>query len=1251
MRLLIDLQAAQSESRFRGIGRQSRSLAKAILTRSSGHDISILLNGSLRQNIEELRAEFASLLPRDHVLTFRIPGSVAEQAPENLWRTRSAEFLREAFIARHQPDILHISSIFEGFLDDAVTSIGMLEAPHATSATLHDLIPLFNRQTYLADEGPRRHYLRRAQALKRADLLLAVSESARGEAIDFLNVGSERVVVIQCGVEEHFRQLHLSPAEADLLRMRYGLRKRFILYVGAVDPRKNVSLLLHAFSTLSPEIRSMHCLAFAGALADEERRRVRAIAARYGIQVGELIFCEQVPEHDLVQLYNCCELFVFPSKHEGFGLPVLEAMACGAPTLAANSTSLPEVVGRSDLLFDPDKSADLVAKMQAALSDTGFRQAMRSWGLKRASEFSWDEGARRALHAFETLHNRRNWQPQPRRAVSLARRQSLAFLSPLPRDRSGISEYSARLLPELARYYEIECIINYTIVTDEWVKANYALRDVAWFERNAARYDRILYSIGNSHFHSHMLGLLERFPGVVLLHDFFLSDLIDWMSSSGLLPPDEFLRQLYMTHGMTGLLAARDEGHLRAVERFACNDIVFRNASGVIVHSKYAVDRARELFGNRVADELVVIPQLHAGVGTSDREAARDRLGIGTDDFLVCSFGLITRRKLSRRLFDAWTASSLHHQTDAVLVFVGGIADTSYGDDLESAVRAQGGASRVAVTGYVSSQLYRDYLSAADLAVQLRTESRGETSAAILDCLTTGVPVIINAHGPAAEIPDDAVCKLPDDFALTELPQRIEFFRANRGAAQALGQRGRMYVMQHHDPARIGEAFHTAIEGFARKSAVAQQRALLSALSDFNAPVSPTKNDEVQLAIAIGRNSGRTGLRQILCDVTVLAEQDAKTGIQRVVRAILIALLQSPPRDFRVEPIRIKDGGYLYARHFAEHAFEIRAAVLPDAPVDYADGDVYLAIDWVPDRLPQVRKWLEGFRDAGGKIIFVVYDLLPLLMPQYFPDFMAEVTQRWFEAAISVADQFVCISRTVAHDVERFALALGEQRKSAVGINFFHIGSDLAASLPTRGLPADADEILSATRARKSFLMVGTVEPRKKHRQVVQGFDALWKQGADICLVIVGKRGWMADGVAELINQSRQRGKCLFWLQNISDEMLDKLYTNASALIAASMGEGFGLPLIEAAKHKVPLIARDIPVFREVAGTHAFYFDGDEPEDVSKAILDWLKLEKGVGTPRSDTMPHQSWKEATEQMLQAIFGDQPYKRVTFGTKE
>ena len=1246
MKLLIDLQGAQSESRFRGIGRSSRSISKAIIARSGGHDISILLNGALQQNAEALRAEFAPLLPPEHILTFQIPAPVAEQFPKNSWRNQAADLIREAFIAHHQPDIVFVTSVFEGFLDDAVTAIKPLSAPHATAATLHDLIPLINPDRYLIDEGYRRHYLRRVQSLKRADLLLAVSASARNEALEHLNVAPEIVSVMGSGVEEQFRQLHLAPAQTESLLMRYNLPRSFILCVGAADPRKNVSLLMEAFALLPADMRAAHCLAFAGPLPEEERRRLLTIGARFGIQGSELVFCSHVPDSDLVQLFNTCALFVFPSRHEGFGLPVLEAMACGAPMLAADSTSLPEIVDRADLLFDPDDAPGLAHRMQAVLGDHGFRQTLRGWGLQRASQFTWDGCAGRVMEAFDALHERRNTQPGAKPAA-LARRKTMAFLSPLPSDRSGISGYSARLLPELARYYDIECIIDDTHVTDPWILANYTLRDVAWFRRNASSYDRILYSVGNSSFHGHMLELVSQYPGVVILHDFFLSDLLDYLCNTGSLPPEEFLRELYLTHGLTGMLAERQFGRLEALKRFACNDVVFRNATGVIVHSNYVVDRACDLYGGNVAGMMAVVPFLQVGTANLDRAEARTRLGIGPNEFLVCSFGLITARKLSQEIFDAWLGSSLDHRDDAVLVFVGDSSGGPYGDALAATIAAHLGRSRIMMTGYASPELYRDYLAAADLAVQLRAESRGETSAAVLDCLAAGLAVVVNAHGPAIEWPDDVVSKLPDQFEPAELSARLEHFHADRNAALGLGCRGREYVIQHHHPARIGQAFHAEIERFEQDSSGAQQQTLLSVLGDFHSTELPTDSDITEVAVSLSRNGSQPRLRQILYDVTVLAEQDARTGIQRVVRSILTTLVQSPPPGYRIEPVRIEGNGYCYARRFAARVLGVRSAVLPDRLVDYDRGDLFLGMDWVPDRLPQIGPWLRLFRDAGGKVVFSVYDLLPLQLPQYFPDFMLGTTQRWFETALSAADQFVCISRTVADDVARFAVALGGTRKRAVSIDYFHIGNDLAASLPSRGLPAAANGILAEIQARKTFLMVGTIEPRKGHRQVLQAFSRLWEQDVDVGLVIVGKRGWMVDSIEELIRNNRENGRRLFWLQGISDEMLEILYARASALVAASVGEGFGLPLIEAARHKLPVIARNIPVFREVAGDHAFYFQGATPDDLSHAIIEWLRLDQAGKAPQSDTMPHQSWSKSADELCAVLFGQQSYKRIAF----
>jgi glycosyltransferase involved in cell wall biosynthesis len=167
--------------------------------------------------------------------------------------------------------------------------------------------------------------------------------------------------------------------------------------------------------------------------------------------------------------------------------------------------------------------------------------------------------------------------------------------------------------------------------------------------------------------------------------------------------------------------------------------------------------------------------------------------------------------------------------------------------------------------------------------------------------------------------------------------------------------------------------------------------------------------------------------------------------------------------------------------------------------------------------------------------------------------------------------------------------------------------------------------------------MVGTVEPRKGYLQAIAAFEHLWNEGVDANIVIVGKEGWkdlpndLRRTIPEIVSRLRHHpelGRRLFWLEGISDEYLEKIYTASTCLIAASEGEGFGLPLIEAAQHKLPIIVRDIPVFREVAGNHAFYFSGKEPTDLAGAVVRWLELYRSGKNPASDGMPCRAQRDS-----------------------
>ena len=205
--------------------------------------------------------------------------------------------------------------------------------------------------------------------------------------------------------------------------------------------------------------------------------------------------------------------------------------------------------------------------------------------------------------------------------------------------------------------------------------------------------------------------------------------------------------------------------------------------------------------------------------------------------------------------------------------------------------------------------------------------------------------------------------------------------------------------------------------------------------------------------------------------------------------------------------------------------------------------------------------------------------------------------------------------------------------------------ADIDASAPSFGLPDNAAQVMEAVRARPSFLMVGTVEPRKGHTQALAAFEQLWQDGAQVNLVIVGKQGWMMEKLAERMMDHPEKDKRLFWLPGISDEMLLKLYASSAALLSPSEGEGFGLPLIEAAQHNIPIVARDLPVFREVAGEHAYYFEGLEPQALADTLSRWLALNAEGKAPQSTGMTWLNWSDSARQVLNAVEKQQWYKVV------
>jgi glycosyltransferase involved in cell wall biosynthesis len=265
-------------------------------------------------------------------------------------------------------------------------------------ATVHDLT------TFLAPErhtAARRTYLRWMipRACRRADAIIAVSESTRDDLVKFLRVPPGKISVIHLGVAESFRPVE----DADTLlqvRRKYGLPEKFILYLGLVEPRKNLGTLVAAYRE-AEEVNREFSLVLAGSLGWDYQPLIRQI--RSSAAGDRILLPGYIRAEDLPAVYSASSLFVYPSLYEGFGLPVLEAMACGTPVITSNVSSLPEVAGEAALLVDPRSPHELAAAMRKLLANEDVRKSFSERGLVRARSFSWSQTARKTLEVYAQL--------------------------------------------------------------------------------------------------------------------------------------------------------------------------------------------------------------------------------------------------------------------------------------------------------------------------------------------------------------------------------------------------------------------------------------------------------------------------------------------------------------------------------------------------------------------------------------------------------------------------------------------------------------------------------------------------------------------------------------------------------------------------------------------------------------------------------------------------------------------------------
>ncbi|WP_024511968.1 glycosyltransferase [Bradyrhizobium sp. ARR65] len=1228
MRLVIDLQGAQGVSSARGIGRYSRELAIAMAREAREHEVIVALSGAFMDSAEQLAAAFDGILPRSNIRLWHPPSGASASAESPLRNV--AEMLRMQFLASLEPDLVHVTSLFEGADENVISLQPRHQRLLPVVATCYDLIPLVRHKQYFGDESTRhaRWYYRCAQEMLLCDGLLAISQSSRHEAIRYLAFPPDRVFNVQAGIAPTFRPTKLSGQEKVDLLQRYGVRDSFILFLGAGDLRKNEAGLIAAYARLPASLRASHQLVIVGKV---DPSTLRKNAEELHVSPQDFVIVPFVREGDLNALYSACTLFVFPSLHEGFGLPLAEAMACGAPAIASNTTSLPEVIGREDATFDPSDPNEMAACMRKVLENSAFREELAAYGPVQAARFTWQSSAARAWDALEKIRAGRAVESRIKPAPK--KRSKLAFVSPLPPQPSGISDYSAELLPSLARYYDIT-LVSETNVKDPWLAGAFPHLEPGSFLHQADQFERVLYQIGNSSFHRFQIEeLLPRVPGMVVLHDANLSDYMNWVQHTNG-QPDQFRAILLHAHGYPALRFDAEHGRDAALRRYPCSLTVLQNSIGVIQHSRHGVELLEQHFGSEATRNIAVIPLVRADRDRPNRDAARTALGLSDDTFVVCSFGYVARPKCPALLIEAWQKAGISGK----LVFVGGIAQDMR-EELGDWVNSVPG---IEFTDWVKREELDTWLAAADVAIQWRINSRGETSAALADALMAGLPLIANRYGSAAELPDDVLLGLPHDADATDIASALVDLHKDPTKRTSLGAAGRGYALKELVPERIAPRYVDAIEqAYAKHDVpvVAQ-----SMLADVRA-VAGVPNSVSIASQAVARNFSSPwrggGRPRLLVDMSRLVRGDHSSGGQRLVREIAYRALEAPPEGWRGEAVRIRDGRLRYTYTVPLAMLGHASLNLAEVPVDVRAGDILLCIDVNPELTAAEFDELRRLRLGGLRIVILVHSLLPLRHPDLFPTGAAERAAEWYRRMVRIADAALCTSCVAADEVIAWLDTEAGLREMPLPIGLVRPGGDFHAQDSARNVSLETLTALNSARKRPTVVMVGTLENGRGHSQVLAAFKSLWKAGEDLGLIIIGKQGWNTETFAGLLQNSSELGDRLHWLQCCEDAELRALYDLGAGLLMASKRASCGLAIAEALRAGLPVLARDLPIFREIAGDQARYFSGDDPHELAAELRRWAA--NGF-TPRPTHLePPPSWDNCYNELCEFIFSNQNYK--------
>lgn len=385
-RIAVDVRSLETSTKNRGIGYFTANLFSEILKKKRDYQFVFYttLTGKLSSKFNSVNKN----------IFYRLPTLLR---PRRRVRRFDPIFVPiwDFVVKRSKPDLIHITSLFEVYylkIPDNVPSV----------VTIYDLIPIIFNKQYFQNKKAEDWYRMRLEQIKKASRIITISEAAKKDIIKVLHIPEEKVVAIYGGLNPRFKVLK-NNFYKQVLAEKYGINKPYIMSVGAFIFHKNMTRIFKSFKNYIKSGKNDHLmLVVVCKLIPQEEKGWREEIKALGLE-NKVVLTNFVDDEDMPAMYSGAEMLLFPSLYEGFGLPILESMACGTPVVTSNTSSMPEAGGEAAFYVDPYNVEDITKGIDVVLNDTTLRKKMIAKGFEQVKKFNWEKTANETLRVYEDV--------------------------------------------------------------------------------------------------------------------------------------------------------------------------------------------------------------------------------------------------------------------------------------------------------------------------------------------------------------------------------------------------------------------------------------------------------------------------------------------------------------------------------------------------------------------------------------------------------------------------------------------------------------------------------------------------------------------------------------------------------------------------------------------------------------------------------------------------------------------------------